>query len=144
MSDNGGGSVCGPARGVPCWLRVVQRDFPGAVHGLRIATGLLKIVADQKEAEQETERYIRRTDRRMAAGGRSSGLAFGRALAGGIASGFAGLLSGLLAMDATDWTNPSRAAGVAAPGWQEDRPEVVGLQGERVLRHELGRFRSGA
>lgn len=63
--------------------------------GFRIATGFLKVVADDREARKDTDRFLRDTDRKMATGGRRSGGIFGRNFGLGM---FAPLLAGVRAV----------------------------------------------
>lgn len=48
--------------------------------GFRIATGFLEVVADDAKARRQTDRFLRDTDRKFAAGGRRSGRSFGEGL----------------------------------------------------------------
>lgn len=68
---------------------------PGS--GFRIATGFLKVVADDKEARKDTDRFLRDTDRKMATGGHRSGGIFGRNFGLGM---FTPLLAGVKAVAA--------------------------------------------
>src|SRR6185369_12664224 len=52
--------------------------------GFRIATGFLRVEADDSKARRDTDKFLADTDRKFAAGGRSSGGSFGLGLLSGL------------------------------------------------------------